>query len=210
MSTTPQRPDWAGPATDPPPPAGPGTERLAPAPPASGGGRRVMVAAGLALAVGLAGGFFSGRATAPKGPATLAEAFQQAQAGKLPVGNGGPGGFLRRGQNGQGSGQGVQPGQGFPAPGGAAPGGVNGGRGFGGPGGIQGQVTALDGDTITVQTNAGPVKVKLSDSTTIERATTGSRRDLAVGTQVSVRPDFNAGNTTAGEVTAASITAGAR
>jgi hypothetical protein len=207
MSTTPQRPDWAGPATDPPPPAGPGTERLAPVPPASGGGRRVIVAAGLALAVGLAGGFFAGRATAPKGPATLAEAFQQAQAGKLPVGNGGPGGVLRRGQNGQ-NGQGATPGQGFPGPGGTPPGGGNGGQG--GPGGIQGQVTAVDGDTITVQTSAGPIKVKLSDSTTIERATAGSRKDLAVGTQVSVRPDFNAGNTAAGEVTAASITAGAR
>src|SRR5205823_3635301 len=90
-----------------------------------------MASRRLIVADGLAGGFFAGRATAPKGPATLAEAFQQAQAGKLPVGNGGPGGFLRRGQNGQGTGQNAQPGQGFPAPGGAVPGGGNGG--FGGP-----------------------------------------------------------------------------
>jgi hypothetical protein len=202
MSTTPQRPDWAGPATDPPPPpAGPGGEVLAPAPPAPGGGRRAVVAAGLALAVGLAGGFFAGRATAAKGPATLAEAFQQAQAGKLPVGDGGPGGFVRRGQNGQ-NGQGAPPGQGFG--GGPPPAGGTGGPGF------QGQVTAVDGDTITVQTRAGTVKVKLSGSTTINRTAAGSRKDIAVGTQVSVRPDFDAGNATAGEVTAAAITAGAR
>jgi hypothetical protein len=73
-----------------------------------GAGRRtVVLAAAAALALGLAGGFFAGRQTAPKGPATLADAVRLASQGKLPTGSftpgqGGLGGRFRgQGQNGQ-------------------------------------------------------------------------------------------------------------
>jgi hypothetical protein len=187
MSTPPQRPDWAA--------APPGTEAPAGPDGGVGGGRRLVLAAGLALAVGLGGGFFAGRTTAPRGPATLAEALQQAQAGELPTGD---------------IGAGRQGGQGGAFPGGPPPGGAGGAGGPGGPGGpagFQGEVTAVDGDVLTVQTQAGTIKVRIGDATEINRSTKGSRADLAVGRQVTVRPDLDAAGSGAGEVTAATITA---
>jgi hypothetical protein len=185
MSTPPQRPDWAA--------APPGTEAPAGPDGGVGGGRRLVLAAGLALAVGLGGGFFAGRTTAPRGPATLAEALQQAQAGELPTGD---------------IGAGRQGGQGGAFPGGQPPpGGAGGPGGPGGPGGFQGEVTAVDGDVLTVQTQAGTIKVRIGDATEINRSTKGSRADLAVGRQVTVRPDLDAASSGAGEVTAATITA---
>ena len=62
-----------------------------------------LVAGALCLVVGVAGGFALGRATASSGPATLAEAFQLAQEGKLPRGN------QQQGQGGQGPGPGGGP-----------------------------------------------------------------------------------------------------
>lgn len=150
-----------------------------------------LVAGLLCLVVGGAGGFALGRATASAGPATLAEAFQLAQEGKLPRGNlQGPGG-----------------GQGFP--GGQAPGGQNQGGQGQGPGGgpsVQGDITSTDGDVLTISTQAGELKVQLSGSTEIRRAVTGKASDLAVGDTVSVRLDPAASNSSNGTVTASSIT----
>jgi hypothetical protein len=150
-----------------------------------------LVAGLLCLVVGGAGGFALGRATASAGPATLAEAFQLAQEGKLPRGN------L----------QGTGGGQGFP--GGRAPGGQNQGGQGQGPGGgpsVQGDITSTDGDVLTISTQAGELKVQLSGSTEIRRAVTGKASDLAVGDTVSVRLDPAASNSSNGTVTASSIT----
>jgi hypothetical protein len=149
-----------------------------------------LVAGLLCLVVGGAGGFALGRATASSGPATLAEAFQMAQEGKLPRGNQqqGPGGQGFPGfgnQNGQNQG-----GQG-PGPG-------------GGPS-VQGDITSTDGDVLTISTQAGELKVQLSGSTEIRRAVAGKAGDLAVGDTVSVRLD-PAASSGGGTVTASSVT----
>jgi len=158
-----------------------------------GGGRSPwrdrLVAGVLCLVVGAAGGFFLGRATASSGPATLAEAFQLAQEGKLPRGNlQGPGG-----------------GQGFP--GGGQGGQTQGGQAQG-PGGpsVQGDITARSGNVLTVSTRAGEVKVQLTGSTEVLKAVAGKAADLAVGDSVSVRLDTTASNGGTGTVTAATVT----
>jgi len=48
---------------------------------------RAPAAPGLACALGAGAGFAVGRITVSSGPATLAEALQQAQQGRLPTGN---------------------------------------------------------------------------------------------------------------------------
>ena len=166
-----------------------------------GGGRSPwrdrLVAGVLCLVVGTAAGFFLGRSTAPTGPATLAEAFQLAQQGKLPRGNlqgsGGGQGFPGGGQGFPGAGQGGQT-QGGQAPG---PG--------GGPS-VQGDITARSGNMLTVSTRAGELKVQLTGSTEILKAVAGKAADLAVGDSVSVRLDTTASNGGAGTVTAARVT----
>jgi hypothetical protein len=155
-----------------------------------------LVAGLLCLVVGGAGGFALGRATAPSGPATLAEALQQAQAGTLPQGD-----FQGQGPGG---------GQGFPggqAPGGQNQGGQNqGGQGPGGGPSVQGDITSVDGDVLTVTTQAGELKIQLSGSTEIRRAVAGKASDLAVGDTISVRLDPAASNSGSGTVTASSVT----
>jgi len=159
-----------------------------------GGGRSPwrdrLVAGVLCLVVGAAGGFFLGRATASSGPATLAEAFQLAQEGKLPRGNlQGPGG-----------------GQGFP--GGGQGGQTQGGQAQGPGGGpsVQGHITARSGNVLTVSTRAGELKVQLTGSTEVLKAVAGKAADLAVGDSVSVRLDTTASNGGTGTVTAATVT----
>jgi hypothetical protein len=158
-----------------------------------GGGRSPwrdrLVAGVLCLVVGAAGGFFLGRATASSGPATLAEAFQLAQEGKLPRGN------L----------QGPVGGQGFP--GGGQGGQTQGGQAQG-PGGpsVQGAITARSGNVLTVSTRAGELKVQLTGSTEVLKAVAGKAADLAVGDSVSVRLDMTASNGGTGTVTAATVT----
>jgi hypothetical protein len=146
-----------------------------------------LVAGALCLVIGGAGGFLLGRATASSGPATLAEAFQMAQEGELPQGDlQGPGG-----------------GQGFPgSQGGQGPGGQG---GAGGPS-VQGDITSVSGDVLTVSTQAGELKVQLSGSTEIRRAVAGKASDLAVGDSVSVRLDPAASSSSDGTVTASSVT----
>jgi hypothetical protein len=152
-----------------------------------------LVAGVLCLVVGGAGGFALGRATASSGPATLAEAFQMAQEGELPQGD------L---QQGPGGGQGFPGGQGGQGQGGQGPGGLG---GAGGPS-VQGDITSVDGDVLTVSTQAGELKVQLSGSTEIRRAVAGKASDLAAGDTVSVRLDPAASNSSGGTVTASSVT----
>ena len=163
-----------------------------------GGGRSPwrdrLVAGVLCLVVGAAGGFFVGRATAPSGPATLAEAFQLAQEGKLPRGN----------LQGPGGGQGFPGGgQGFPGAG-QGQGGQAQGRG-GGPS-VQGDITSVDGDVLTVSTQAGELKVQLTGSPQIRPGVAGTGADLAGGDRVAVRLDTTASNGGTGTVTASSVT----
>lgn len=148
-----------------------------------------LVAGALCLVIGAAGGFALGRTTA-SGPATLAEAFQLAQEGKLPRGNlQGPGG-----------------GQGFPGGGQNGTGQRRGGQGPAGGPSVQGEITGVSGDVLTVSTQAGELKVRLTGATAIRRAVTGKAGDLASGDTVSVRLDPAASNSGDGTVTASSVT----
>jgi hypothetical protein len=169
--------------------------------------RNLVLAAVIALVVGLGAGYAVGRQSAPKGATTLAEAIQLAGQGKLPRGNlatprgnGGLGGLFRRGQGGQG-----QNGQ-------AASGTGNGGKGggflFGGGqrnGGIQATVTSVSGDTVTVETAAGQLNIRIGAATKIQKAAAGARSDIAPGSRVLVRFDLNGSQNDDGSVAAASI-----
>jgi hypothetical protein len=171
--------------------------------------KAVLLAAVLSLVVGAVGGFLVGRLSAKKAPATLAQAIQMAARGQLPRGNltGGFAGGL--GRFGAGSPGGAANGQNGSGQAGGQ-GGLAGGRGAGGFGGFQGSITAVNGNTITVQTPAGQVKVLIGGNTSILKTASGSRADLAVGKTVQVRIDLSAGaggGNGSGTVTAASIVA---
>jgi hypothetical protein len=146
-----------------------------------------LLAGLLCLVVGAAGGFALGRATAPSGPETLAEALQLAQEGKLPRGDlPGPGGGQVFPGGGRQDGQGQRPpGQGAPS--------------------VQGEITARSGDVLTVSTPAGELKVRLTGSTAVRRAVAAKPDDLAAGDAVSVRLDPSASDGDDGTVTASSI-----
>jgi hypothetical protein len=186
-----------------------------------GAGRRNLVlAAVVALVVGLGAGYAVGRQTAPKGPATLAEAIQLAGQGRLPTGNlgaapgnGGLGGIFRRGAGQGDQGQG-QNGQAAPGAGGNGTGnGGNGGQGgflFGGGqrnGGIQATVTSVSGDTVTLETTAGQLRVRIGSSTTIQKAAKSAKSDVTPGSRVLVSFDLNDSQNDDGSVAAASILA---
>jgi hypothetical protein len=183
-----------------------------------GGGRRQLVlAAVIALVVGLGAGYAVGRQTAPKGPTSLADAIQLASAGKLPTGDltsvrgGLRGGFRRGAGNDQGTGANGQ------GTGGTAPGNGNAqcngnGGGFlfgGGQGnrGVQATVQSVSGDTVTLQTPAGQLKVRIGPDTKIQKATGGARSDIAPGGRVVVNFDLSGARGGDGTVAAASILA---
>ncbi len=146
-------------------------------------GRYVAIGAVVAVVVGVAA-FFAGQASgSSSGPATLAAAVSQAQAGKLPCGatrqaspqpgTGRPNaGFLvtavcdRNGRTG------------FQRPGGA------GGFFRGGPGGVAGRLTAVHGSTLSIQDGQGTRKVRLVPATSVRRYTSGSLSDLEPGDRV--------------------------
>jgi hypothetical protein len=175
---------------------------------------RVIIAAVVALAL-IAGAFFAGKAMAgDSGPATLAEAVQQAQKGSLPCGDtataaaspaatpnadGGPpeggagGGFFLRGicdQNGQAG----QTGQAR-------------GRFGGGAGGFAGQtVTAVSADSITVQGPNGSNTIKLDSSTTVNKTSGASVADIKKGDSVIVAGAGGAGGANTQGAAARSVT----
>ncbi len=148
---------------------------------------QAMWAAVAALVVGLVGGFFIGRGTASSGPSSLADALKQTANGSLPRGD----------VTGT-----IQQLGGFRAllgGGGAARGGTGGsGGGFGGGGaggrlggGVAGTVSSVNGNVITVTTNAGSVKVLVSGSTTYQKSVAAAAADVTAGERVTVRPDFS-------------------
>jgi hypothetical protein len=83
--------------------------------------------------------------------------------------------------------------------GGGNGGGGNGaGGGFFGAGGGRGQfgtIKSIDGDTLTVSTPQSEVKVKLTDTTQIEKLVAGAAGDLAVGDRIIVRGQSDASGT---------------
>jgi hypothetical protein len=83
---------------------------------------------------------------------------------------------------------------------GTNPNGNEGQRGFFG-GGVNGQVKSVDGNVLMVSTPQNVTTVNLTDSTRIEKATTGTTADLQTGEQVLVtgQRDDN-GNVTAVQV----------
>jgi hypothetical protein len=147
-------------------------------------GRYIAIGA-VILVVAAVAAFFAGKASgSSSGPASLAAAVSQAQAGKLPCGAAPQPGTGRPNasflvtavcdRNGR---------TGFRRPGGGA---GFGGIGFGGPGGVAGRLTSVDGSTLTIQGRQGSRKVTLGASTRIRRYATGSRSDLKAGDTVIV------------------------
>ena len=166
-----------------------------------------------ALVVGLVAGFFIGHGTADSGPSSLADALKQTANGSLPRGDItgtiqqlggfravlGGGGGARGGTGGFGGGGGT----GGTGTGGAGTGGSGGGggRGFGGVGGT---VASVNGNVITITTNAGTVKVVVSGSTNYQKSVPAAVTDVTPGERVSVRPDF-ATPSSGGQVNAATV-----
>ena len=97
---------------------------------------------------------------------------------------------------GGGSGTGATPGTG---------GGAGGGGGFGQ--GLIGTVSSVNGDTLTLTTRAGNVKVTITPSTTVTKSAPGAISDLTKGTNVRVTAagSGSGGNSSGSSVTANSI-----
>jgi hypothetical protein len=172
-------------------------------------------AAVAALVVGLVGGYFIGHGTASSGPSSLADALKQAANGSLPRGDvtgtiqqlggfraitggagaGGAGGARGGAAGGTGGGTGT---------GGTAGGGAGGGRGGLG-GGVAGTVASINGNVITITTNAGQVKVLVSGSTAYLKTAPAAQTDVTTGERVTVRPDFTSPSS-GGQTNAASVT----
>jgi len=94
---------------------------------------------------------------------------------------------------------------GFQRPGGQGPG----GSGFGGGGlGLEGTITSLDADTLTLQTADGStVTVNLSDDTTYAREESAGADEVTEGDNVRIGIEFAGGvNPGSGEVDASSVT----
>ncbi len=144
--------------------------------------RWVSVVLGAALVVAVAGvAFGAGRISAGSAQATLAGASGVRGGAGLPGGSGVQGG---PGIGGQGvpGGDGGASGRGFGF-------GDDGGRGFRGAG-IQGTVSSISGDSMTVTLADGrTVTVALGGSTTYHRQTTASAGDVTNGSRVVVRID---------------------
>jgi hypothetical protein len=160
-----------------------------------------------ALVVGLVGGYFIGHGTASSGPSSLADALKQTANGSLPRGDVTGtiqqlGGF--RALLGGGAATGGTGGSGGTGTGGTAGGGTGAGRG-GGLGGVAGTVDSINGNVITITTNAGQVKVLVSGSTTYLKSAPAAQSDVATGERVSVRPDFSSPSS-GGQTNAASVT----
>ncbi len=183
---------------------------------------RTYVTAGVAGVVLLGAGVGIGYAVAPRGPATLTAAVQQAEVGKLPCGTpqtttaagGGSGGGFGTGagagpagvtflvarlcQNGQSA----SGGGGFAGGGGA--GGFARGGGLGGlfgPGSVSGTITSVTSSSLTLQTRAGTVTITLPSSAKISKTAAGSVKDLGSGERVVVSTSQDtSGNRTATSV----------
>jgi hypothetical protein len=51
-------------------------------------------------------------------------------------------------------------------------------------------VASINGNVITITTNAGTVKVNLTGTTTYQKSVTAALTDVTAGERVNVRPDF--------------------
>jgi len=145
------------------------------------------------LVAGLAAGFLLGRITKSSGPSSLADAIKQTEDGSLPRGDilgvlQSAGGYraILGGSGGFGTGGGTDTG------------------GEGRLGGVAGTVSAVNGNTITIQSTAGSVTVLVSPSTTFSKTAPATISDVTAGERVTVRPDF-ASPSSGGKVTAGTV-----
>lgn len=155
-------------------------------------------AAAVGVLVLLAAGFGAGYVVAPRGPATLAAAVQRAESGALPCGTPATSTTGARGGTAFLIARLCQPssaGAGATTPGGLRRGGL------GGPGSVNGTLTAVSNNSVTVQTRGGPVSIKLPPAPKVTKTTVGSVKDLASGERVvvSTTQDGN-GNRTASTI----------
>ncbi len=144
------------------------TEAPSPAatPRRSSSGRWINVLLGLATAVAIGGiAFAVGRSTAPAAAAGFGQALRGAT---LPGGSFDPGASFAPGQGGNG-------------PGFITSGGMT----------VEGTVTSVTGDTLTISTETGQtVEVTLGADTEYHQQTAGSQSDVTTGSQVKVQLDL--------------------
>jgi hypothetical protein len=136
----------------------------------------MFVAIGASVGISFGLGVAYGHGNAPKAASSCCTAQQFQSLTGLSVANGGNG--TANATTGGASGA---------AGGGASTQGGNGGtaqRATAAANGTTGSISALDGQTMTIQSRTGPIKVNLSPSTKISKLTTGSASDLAVGSSV--------------------------
>src|SRR4051812_7385160 len=156
-----------------------------------GGATRWVIAAVVAIVL-IGAAFFAGRAVAGGGPATLAEAVQQARAGDLPCSDtntaapagtppanagGAPGAGGFGGAGGTEFALRAICGQNNPTTNGApgtGTGRLGGGIGFG----LTGQVTAVSGDSLTIQSPRGNQTVKIGPNTKVSKSSSAAASDV--------------------------------
>jgi hypothetical protein len=146
--------------------APPATAASVPAPKAKGTPRWLNVALALAVAVAIGGvAFAAGRMTAPGGLAR----FGNGPDGRDFAGNGGPGVTLGGGPNDGQNGQG-------------------GPRAFAGGASIEGTVTAVTADSMTIKTASGQeITIALDSTTTYHQQSSATSTDVKTGGTVIVR-----------------------
>jgi hypothetical protein len=150
----------------------------------------LALAAGLLAGIAFGGGVLYGRSNAPAAQAqtTSSSGGGAAAAGGGAGGAGGGGGAAARGSG--------TPGAGGRGGGGGAGGGAGGGL-------VQGSITAINGNTLTVTTAGGTTqRVTLTGQTQVSAVTPASQSDLVPGSVVLVQGQAGSG----GDITAGSIT----
>jgi len=68
-------------------------------------------------------------------------------------------------------------------------------------------VSSISGDTLTLDTPAGQIRVRIGPNTKIQKATTGAKSDITPGSRVVVNFDLGGGDSSDGSVAASSILA---
>ena len=136
------------------------------------------------LGVGLGVSFGAGVAYGRGDPQTVQTGLTQQQIQAM-LGISGAGGGVGGAASGAGGASTT------PGAGGGGQRGGGGGTGGGGTqqaaaGGITGQITAIQGQTVTVETRAGSQKVNLAAATTINKLTSGTVADLRTGLSIIV------------------------
>jgi hypothetical protein len=70
---------------------------------------------------------------------------------------------------------------------------------------VAGTVASINGNVITITTNAGSVKVVVGTATAFQKSVSAAMTDVTAGERVTVRPDFSTPSS-GGQVNAGTVT----